>query len=158
LLAAFSTVAYETLRAEFAARAIAKHYWAIVSGCVSGVLSIDRPLARRTTRVVPARRGDRAYPAVSRVTPLESTPDWSLVEVEMRTGVTHQVRAHMAFAGHPLVGDAKYGGPAAPAGTRDGQLLHARSILLPDGRSFSAAAPEDFVRALYRLRRYGLGA
>jgi 23S rRNA pseudouridine1911/1915/1917 synthase len=146
------------LRAEFAARAITKQYWAIVRGCVSGVLSIDRPLARRTTRVVPARRGDRAYPAVSRVTPLESTPDWSLVEVEMRTGVTHQVRAHMAFAGHALVGDAKYGGPAAPAGTRDGQLLHARSILLPDGRSFSAAAPEDFVRAIYRLRRFGLGA
>jgi 23S rRNA pseudouridine1911/1915/1917 synthase len=157
LLAATRAASYQGLRAEFAARAVSKQYWAIVAGSVAGTLMIDRPLARRATRVVPARRGERSYPAVSRVTPLETTSEWSLVEVEIHTGVTHQVRAHLAFAGHALVGDAKYGGPASPAGTREGQLLHARSIVLSDGRAFSAAAPEDFVRAFYRLRRQGLG-
>jgi len=158
LLAAVNANAYRALRAQFAERAVLKQYWAIVAGRVSGIFSIDRPLARRATRVVPARRGDRRFPAVSRVTSLESAAEWSLVEVEMRTGVTHQVRAHLALEGHPLLGDAKYGGPAAPAGTRDGHLLHARSVLLSDGRAFSAAAPEDFVRALYRLRGRELGA
>ena len=158
LLAAVHPSAYRELRAEFAARAVTKQYWAIVAGSVGEVLTIDLPLARRATRVVPARRGDRAYPALSRVSPLETTAEWSLVEVEMCTGVTHQVRAHLAFAGHALVGDAKYGGPRTPVGTREGQLLHARTLVLRDGKAFSAAAPDDFLRALYRLRRYGLGA
>jgi 23S rRNA-/tRNA-specific pseudouridylate synthase len=79
------------------------------------------------------------------------------VHVVIATGVTHQVRAHLALAGHPIVGDAKYGGPPAPAGTRDGQLLHAQRIVLDDATSFAAPVAADFVRALACLRRDARG-
>jgi hypothetical protein len=52
-----------------------------------------------------------------------------------------------------VVGDAQYGGPAAPARTRSGQLRHAYRISLSDGSSFAVGAPADFVRALSLLRK-----
>jgi len=153
LLAARNADTYRKLRAQFAARAVIKQYLGLVDGRVTAHLSIDCALARRATRVVPARVRDRALEARSDVRVLEARPSWSLVEVEIRTGVTHQVRAHLALAGHPLIGDTKYGGRAAPQGTRAGQLLHARSISLPEDSSFAAPVPADFLLALALLRR-----
>lgn len=153
VLAATDRASYARLRTQFAARGVVKQYFALVEGSVAAAFSIEKPLARRATRVVAAHRRDRRLEAVTLVRPLEVGSSWSLVEVEMSTGVTHQVRAHLAYAGHALIGDGKYGGRPAPPGTRDGQLLHARSLRLADGRAFAAATPADFLRALAILRR-----
>jgi 23S rRNA pseudouridine1911/1915/1917 synthase len=155
VLAAPTTQAYAALREAFAAHRVAKDYLALVTGRVERVAEIDVSLARRRTRVVAARRRDRSLDARTVVTPLQSGASWSLVRVAIDTGVTHQVRAHLAMLGHALLGDEKYGGPTAPPGTRTGQLLHAQRIVLDDGRSFAAAAPADFCRALALLRRGG---
>ena len=67
----------------------------------------------------------------------------SLVEATIRTGVTHQVRVHLAARGHPVLGDFLYGG--APAGLPPGRhALHAAGMTFPhpaDGRPLSLRAP-----------------
>ena len=150
---ASSAGTYARLRADFAAHRVVKHYLALVAGRVHERFEVTDALARRRTRVVRARRRDRAMRATSSVVPLEVSATWSLVEVSIATGVTHQVRAHLALAGYPVIGDRKYGGPGAPAGTRSGQLLHAYRISLDAEHSFTVGAPADFIKALWLLRR-----
>jgi 23S rRNA pseudouridine1911/1915/1917 synthase len=80
-------------------------------------------------------------PSFSRVSVLERRPDATLVEVEIRTGRPHQIRIHMAFAGHPLVGDPLYGSGGIPLpGTTalpgdPGYLLHAHRLELHHPRT-----------------------
>ena len=66
-------------------------------------------------------------------TPVERRAGFTLVEVEIATGVLHQIRAHLAFIGHPLAGDALYGGPELPGLSR--HFLHAARLAFahPDG-------------------------
>src|SRR5581483_3838503 len=61
-----------------------------------------------------AHPGERAWPAVTEVETLAVVGDSALVRARMRTGVMHQIRAHLALLGHPVLGDAVYGGPPAP--------------------------------------------
>jgi len=152
VLVATDRNAYDALRREFSRRRVLKTYLALVKGRLACERTIDRPLSRSATRVAPANARSRALPAATYVLPLENGGQWSLVEARMRTGVTHQVRAHLASIGHPILGDEKYGGPPAPHATRKGQLLHALAIALDDGDAFAAPAPADFVRALWWLR------
>lgn len=84
---------------------------------------------------------DAGRPAFSRVTVLERRVDATLVEVEIRTGRPHQIRIHLAWAGHPLVGDPLYGpgglprpeSQAVPGGL--GYLLHAHRLELTHPRT-----------------------
>ena len=76
-----------------------------------------------------ARAGERAWPATTRVLSVEPYGTRALVHVEIRTGVTHQIRVHLALAGYPVVGDPLYGGDAGalPAGRH---ALHAAALVL----------------------------
>ncbi len=92
--------------------------------------------------------------------PLCTNGKYSLVEVELVTGRTHQIRAHMSFAGYPLLGDSKYGGkpymmPGASSGIST-QLLHARRVEFTaapeplsylNGTSVSCPLPRNFIEA-----------
>ncbi len=153
VVAAKNASSYQRLRADFAAKRITKEYLALVDGCLDRPIELDLDLARRRTRVVAARRGDRRFAARSSIEPLRSNQAWSLVRVRIRTGVTHQVRAHLAHCGHSIIGDKKYGGVPAPAATRRGQLLHALRISLVGGLQLAVAPPADFLRALWLLER-----
>ena len=90
---------------------------------------------------------------ITRYKTLETNGKLSLLEVDLKTGRTHQIRAHMAFYGHPLVGDTKYGNPRLNreflknAGVTH-QLLHAYRLFLADGTKIQADAPKEFERAL----------
>jgi 23S rRNA-/tRNA-specific pseudouridylate synthase len=81
---------------------------------------------------------------VTEYTPLVIGRDATLVKLRMRTGVTHQLRAHMAAIGHPILGDTRYGGPR---GARDvgftGHCLHARRVAFdaPDLQELATAFP-----------------
>lgn len=92
--------------------------------------------------------------------PVKVMKDKTLLEVELITGKTHQIRAHLSSAGHPLIGDYKYGDPDLNRKYRETfgirtQMLHAYRLVFPDlpgeysrlsGREFIAPVPEVFHR------------
>jgi 23S rRNA pseudouridine1911/1915/1917 synthase len=117
LVVAKTDVTHEGLARQFAAHSIERRYLAIVSGvprAASG--TVDAPLARSSANrkkiaVVKAKGdGGRGKRAVTHWKRLAVLRDAALVECRLETGRTHQVRVHMASIGHPLVGDATYGG------------------------------------------------
>ena len=67
----------------------------------------------------------------------------TLLKVELITGKTHQIRAHLSRKGYPVIGDPKYGGTMP--GIRH-QILHSWQLILPDGRSFRAPVPGQILR------------
>ena len=71
--------------------------------------------------------------------------DFTLIEIHLITGRTHQIRAHLASVGHPILGDNKYGNTIInKKASVSGQLLHAYSIEFADGRSFVCDLPREF--------------
>jgi len=146
LIAARTQDAHRALRAAFGAGMVVKHYLAITDG---------RPVARECDAPL-AQRGKRAVvdlaeglPAYTEIAALRTLPGHALVQCIARTGRMHQVRAHLAYVGAPLTGDALYGG--APLAGHDGFFLHAERVALPlGGESLVVAAPvpERFARAL----------
>lgn len=84
-----------------------------------------------------------------------------MLDVDLRTGRTHQIRVHLAFIRHPILGDAVYGGGRSMAHAREigvtRQMLHAAelAIRLPSEeapRTFRAPVPDDMQLAMHRLR------
>jgi 23S rRNA pseudouridine1911/1915/1917 synthase len=112
LLVARDDRAHRRLAEQFRERTVRKRYVALVWGRLrenEGL--IDRPVGRD-----PARRsrmaagGLRPRPAETRWRRRESYPGFSLLDVDIRTGRTHQIRVHLSAVGYPIVGDASYGG------------------------------------------------
>jgi 23S rRNA pseudouridine955/2504/2580 synthase len=71
---------------------------------------------------------DQGMPALTRIRKLKSSADFSLLEVELLTGRTHQIRVHLAHAGHPIVGDDKYGDFALNRERKARLMLHAARL------------------------------
>lgn len=121
VLAAKTPAAYQNLRAQFQRFEVEKHYTALVHGRVDGPGSLDAPLTHQTRSpckmtVVqdPAQAPNNdCFAAKTAWTPLESGNDYTLLDVTIFTGVTHQIRCHLAAAGHPVAGDFLYGSPAS---------------------------------------------
>jgi 23S rRNA pseudouridine1911/1915/1917 synthase len=116
LLAARTPEAHASLRAALRARAVDKRYLALVAGRADGIdgARLDMSLMhdpRDARRMVPAVPSGRSWQAVTEVRVVRSARDRTLVEAHIPTGVTHQVRAHLAGAGHPVLNDLLYGGP-----------------------------------------------
>jgi 23S rRNA pseudouridine1911/1915/1917 synthase len=132
LVVARTAPAFTALRAALKARTIEKRYLAVVAGAAADV-RIDTPLAHDTRdrrRMTAARPGERAWPAETQVRVVTAGRERSLVAVTMRTGVTHQVRVHLALSGYPVLGDTLYGGPACDL-VAGRHALHASAITLP---------------------------
>ena len=189
LVAAKSDRAHQGLSAQFAAHTVNRHYIAVVHGLPSvgdprlrglrgisfegsGILKIVTGLARHKTdrqRQAVVWDGQGRH-AVTRVRVLEDFKSQaSLVECWLETGRTHQIRVHMAYAGHGLLGDQTYGGkrklsPAvmgagAAAGGNDfpRQALHAASLgfvhpVTGDRMDFTSPLPPDLAALVNRLR------
>lgn len=163
MLAALTAPAKNRLSEDFAARRIKKTYLALVHGVPDEAKSpILLPIGRdpaHKTKMAAGIKGGRT--AVTRFKIVWTAPEGeaSLLEVDLETGRTHQIRAHMAALGHPLIGDALYGprqqaewrrrGPAGKLAKR--QMLHAWKLAFrhpEDGRemAFACPPPKDFWR------------
>ena len=157
LVVAKNDRAHQDLSRQFAARTLKKTYLALVSGRLrnsSG--SIDAPIARHPVHrqkmsVAKSARGRSAL-TVYRV--LQSTREMSLVECELHSGRTHQIRVHLHHLGHPVLGDKMYGAKLARQFAR--QMLHAWRLGFNHPRTnewmnFEAPLPEDFKNVLESL-------
>ena len=156
LLAARKSSAFERLRLEFEQGRVVKGYFAIVHGRPEPEGVIDQPVAskaRRGRRVQVlrdpfARRGLRgSSPAETHFRVIRYGRGFAFVRLRMTTGARHQLRAHMAFLGHPVVGDSVYGSEAVtfPQGQQPTRhLLHAAELSYfhpSDGRPTRIRAP-----------------
>jgi len=145
VLVARNGPAWSALREQFSRREVEKTYLALVCGWVREPLEIDvavgrHPKSRRRMLAVSGSRDPARYaaqPALTRVEPLERVGRHTLVRARTSSGARHQVRVHLAHAGHPLADDVLYGGEAAPG--LDGFLLHACAL-----RWREPAGPESF--------------
>ena len=114
----------------FSSGRVKKIYWAWAAGAPEeGAGLVEAPLLKRTARAGgwSMRVDEAGKPAATRYRVLErGAGGIALIECRPLTGRTHQIRAHMAHLGCPVVGDTRYGGPEAPR-----TLLHARAVALP---------------------------
>ena len=160
MVVARTPAAYESLVSQLAARTMDRTYLALVWGRFDAPAgAVDAPVGRaagnRTSMAVSAR-GRPARTRYRVVAQYHDPVDAAVVECQLETGRTHQVRVHMAAIGHPVVGDARYGGARAPLRARR-PLLHASQLGFDHPRTgercrFSAPAPTDLegVRELLR--------
>ena len=138
IIVARNDSAHRNLAAQFAARSVEKIYLALVHGKMKEAGgSIRLPVARdlrRRTRMTTRRRPGEGRASQTDWRALATLGNFTLVEVALRTGRTHQIRVHFSALGHPLAGDALYGAPkkphvAAGAGKHPMQLLLGRPFL-----------------------------
>ncbi len=104
---------------------IEKIYYAVVSGNVSGEGTIDAPIAREQESIIKRVVREDGQRAVTHYKVLSSNEKYSLLEIHLETGRTHQIRVHFAHIGHPLAGDDLYGGSRENI---DCQALHCGSL------------------------------
>ena len=157
LMIAKNDQAHVALADELKDKKSLRKYWAIVHGNLPndrGV--IEAPIRRsekdRKKQAVTAK----GKPALTRFQVLERFGDFSLVELQLETGRTHQIRVHMAYIGHPVAGDEVYGPRKTLKG--HGQFLHARTLGFTHPRTgevleFTAEAPVIFQETLEKLRQ-----
>jgi len=132
LLFAVAEDAWQRARAAFREHRVRKRYVARVHGAFTGERESELRLENRGKRARVVERGGRL--AISKLRALATGPETSLVEIEMRTGVRHQIRATLAHLGFPVLGDALYGSTASLSRF----WLHAESLEWED---FAARAP-----------------
>ena len=157
LMIAKNDQAHVALADELKDKKSLRKYWAIVHGNLPndrGV--IEAPIGRsekdRKKQAVTAK----GKPALTRFQVLERFGDYSLVELQLETGRTHQIRVHMAYIGHPVAGDEVYGPRKTLKG--HGQFLHARTLGFTHPRTgevleFTAGVPAIFQETLKKLRQ-----
>ncbi|NPV71651.1 MAG: RluA family pseudouridine synthase [Firmicutes bacterium] len=154
--------AYKLLARQVRDRLLKRHYLAMVHGVIlENRFVIEAPVGRH-----PVHRKRMAViasgkPSATVVKVLERFKAETLVECELRTGRTHQIRVHMSHTGHPVLGDPVYCRRRTPG--LEGQALHAWRLGFSrpgDGQyvEFSVEPPADFQRVLDRLRAGGVAA
>ena len=161
MVVAKSQLAYDRLQADFRARRVKKIYQALVQGYLDPAAgTIDAPIGRHPSRDFKMAVVAGGRPAITHYRTLESLPRATLVELQLETGRTHQIRVHMQAIGHAIVGDPTYGANpllAKELGLKR-QWLHAVSLgfthpVTGEQVSFQAPLAADLKDALTRLRR-----
>lgn len=158
MIAAKNDAAHRSLAEQIQQKTAKRVYWAILTGNIAeeeGVIhgAIGRnPKDRQKMAVVRENGKD----ATTKFRVLERFGTYTLVECRLMTGRTHQIRVHMAYIGHPVVGDPKYGAKKCPFSI-EGQALHSKTLMFTHPRTgermeFEAPLPKDMQMILDDLR------
>ncbi|MBW4520237.1 MAG: RluA family pseudouridine synthase [Scytolyngbya sp. HA4215-MV1] len=140
--------AHHHLQAQFKAKTARRQYLAVIHGVLPEITgTIDQPIGRhlidrKKMAVVPIEKGGRR--AVTHWQVQEQMGNYSLVQFELETGRTHQIRVHTAYLGHPVVGDPVYSSGRSVGVNLPGQALHAWKLRLEHpvtGQPIEAIAP-----------------
>jgi 23S rRNA pseudouridine1911/1915/1917 synthase len=159
LMVARNDAAQVALQAQLKARRVKKTYQALVAGAVSAQVGrIEKPIGRDPRDRMRMAVVADGRPAVTGYRVRERFPGWTLLEVDLVTGRTHQVRVHLASIGHAVAGDRVYAQGAARRGP-DGLerlFLHAWRLELVSPSSgelirLEAPLPDELARVLERL-------
>lgn len=158
LVVAKTNAAHESLSAQLKERKALRRYYCIVNGNIrenEGI--IDKPIGRHPIdrKRMAVIEGGRE--AVTHYRVLERFRGYCLVECTLETGRTHQIRVHMSYIGHSIVGDRVYGIKKERFKT-NGQLLHAKTIgfvhpVTGELMEFDSELPEYFIDILNKLRK-----
>lgn len=159
MVAAKTDSAHISLAEQIRLKTAKRQYWAIVHGNIkeeAGVITGDigrHPTDRKKMAVVT----QNGKTATTNFRVLERFGQYTLVECKLLTGRTHQIRVHMAYIGHPLVGDPKYCSLKSVFKIQ-GQALHSLNLQFihpetGENMQFSAPVPEDMQKILKALRR-----
>lgn len=158
IIAAKNDLAHAALAAQLKDHSLARTYVCIVCGKIkddSG--TIDAPIGRHPAdrkKMAVTEKNSRS--AVTHWRVLERFSGYTLVECKLETGRTHQIRVHMAYRGHPILGDMVYGHKKPELG-QDSQCLHAKELRFVHPRTgqlvtVSCELPDYFTALLEKLR------
>ena len=159
IIAAKNDYAHLALSAQLADRSLSRVYEAVARGEFREEAgTVDAPIGRHPTerkRMAVTERGSR--PAVTHWEVIARYRGWTHIRCRLETGRTHQIRVHMAYIGHPLLGDMVYGAKKPERGL-EGQCLHARELKFLHPRMgeaihLSTELPEYFQQVLASLPR-----
>lgn len=161
MVVAKSDRAQTTLSEQWMARQVQKRYLALATGVVEeDTATIDAPIGRNPANRQQMTTTRSGKDAVTHFTVIERFDDCTLLDVTIETGRTHQIRVHLHFIGHPVVGDTLYGNKVsarvAESLEMKRQFLHANTLgfAMPgsgENRVFQAPLPQDLQTVLDKL-------
>ena len=159
LMVAKNDMAHQSLAAQLAEHSITRKYNAVVyNGFNEDEGTVNKPIGRNPQdRKKMAVTEKHSRHAVTHYRVIERMEKFTLIEAQLETGRTHQIRVHMTYIGHPLLGDPVYGPKKQPV-SLEGQALHARVLGFVHPRTgeymeFEAPLPPHFEALLERLRK-----
>lgn len=156
MVVAKNEIAYSSLKDQFRNRTVSKVYHALVQGHMDPTVgTIDAPIDRHPREDYRFAVVANGKPSITHYKTLEVFPAVTLLEIELETGRTHQIRVHFSALHHPLVGDLTYGSDPALAMklSISRPWLHAKQLAFDhpgsgERVSFNAEYPSDLTRSL----------
>lgn len=128
-----------------------KYYIALVDGIIEKKYgTIDAPIARKENSIIERCVDINGSSAITEYSVIKEVDNLSLVYLHLKTGRTHQIRVHMSYIGHPIVGDSLYG---TTSDLINRQALHACKVsfihpITKEYMSFESNMPQDMERIL----------
>jgi 23S rRNA pseudouridine1911/1915/1917 synthase len=170
MVVAKSSLAYNSLVDQLKDHSVSRKYFALVKGCIDEEFTIDKPIGRHKTQRVKMAVVLNGKRAVTHVKTIEQFKHYTAIQAQLETGRTHQIRVHMHYIGHQLLGDPVYGNPKRVEPDLDEELknvirefprqaLHAKELEFIHPRikklkSFKSPLPEDLFELLEELRDF----
>ncbi|MFO7888452.1 MAG: RluA family pseudouridine synthase [Eubacteriales bacterium] len=149
VLAAKNYKALKALNKNMRERNIKKYYKGIIEGNINDNIKLEDYIIRKNKKTLVNKRKGKKI--ITNINPLKNNQNYTLVEIELITGRTHQIRAHLESIGHPLLGDIKYQGKKTEKSKY--YYLHSYKIKFQgfrgelkylNNKTFQGDLPEDF--------------